>query len=44
MKGVEFIVKAHETHVHTDGQRVKQVVTNLLSNAQKFTFQGSVTI
>ncbi|CAD8101605.1 unnamed protein product [Paramecium sonneborni] len=44
MKGVQFNVKINEFSIHTDGQRFKQVLNNLLSNAQKFTFSGSVTI
>ncbi|CAK84414.1 unnamed protein product (macronuclear) [Paramecium tetraurelia] len=44
MKGVELNVKMNEFQIHTDGQRFKQVLNNLLSNAQKFTFSGSVTI
>jgi HAMP domain-containing protein/signal transduction histidine kinase/DNA-binding response OmpR family regulator len=30
--------------LHTDGQRLKQVLTNLLSNAIKFTSKGSVSL
>ncbi|CAD8100122.1 unnamed protein product [Paramecium primaurelia] len=44
MKGVQLNVKMNEFQIHTDGQRFKQVLNNLLSNAQKFTFSGSVTI
>ncbi|CAD8184984.1 unnamed protein product [Paramecium octaurelia] len=44
MKGVQLNVKMNEYLIHTDGQRFKQVLNNLLSNAQKFTFSGSVNI
>ncbi|CAD8188417.1 unnamed protein product [Paramecium pentaurelia] len=44
MKGVQLNVKMNEFQIYTDGQRFKQVLNNLLSNAQKFTFSGSVTI
>ncbi|CAD8188206.1 unnamed protein product [Paramecium octaurelia] len=44
MKGVELNIKMNEIYIHTDGQRFKQVLNNLLSNAQKFTFTGNITI
>jgi CheY-like chemotaxis protein/signal transduction histidine kinase len=31
-------------HIHTDAQRVEQIMKNLLSNAFKFTSKGSVTL
>ncbi|CAD8120703.1 unnamed protein product [Paramecium sonneborni] len=44
MKGVDLNIKMNEIYIHTDGQRFKQVLNNLLSNAQKFTFHGNITI
>ncbi|WP_414691143.1 HAMP domain-containing protein [Noviherbaspirillum sp.] len=41
--GVEFAPDL-PAMLHTDAQRLKQVLTNLLSNAIKFTSRGSVTI
>ena len=46
-KGVAFPVKVAKglpTYLHTDAQRVEQIFKNLLSNAFKFTDQGSVTL
>ena len=46
-KGVAFHIRVDETLpeiLHTDGQRVEQIMKNLLSNAFKFTEVGSVTL
>src|SRR5205823_2377385 len=46
-KGLEFIVDidpAVPSPMYTDGQRLEQVLKNLLSNAFKFTERGSVTL
>lgn len=47
-KGLEFITEITGDHLpstfDTDGQRSQQVVKNLLSNAFKFTDEGSVTL
>ncbi len=46
-KGLEFKVEVQPdvpSMIHTDGQRVEQVLKNLLSNAFKFTTEGSVSL
>lgn len=46
-KGVEFPIEISDdlpATLHTDAQRVEQILKNLLSNAFKFTEQGSVTL
>ena len=46
-KGVAFHIRLDEKlpeALHTDGQRVEQIMKNLLSNAFKFTEVGSVTL
>ncbi len=46
-KGLAFHIRVDETLpeiLHTDGQRVEQIMKNLLSNAFKFTEVGSVTL
>ncbi|CAD8104263.1 unnamed protein product [Paramecium sonneborni] len=44
MKGLKINIITSNLQIHTDAQRVRQSLINLLSNAQKFTFQGSITI
>ncbi|MCD8511205.1 MAG: ATP-binding protein [Bacillus sp. (in: Bacteria)] len=46
-KGLDFQIKVDSTLtpvIYTDEQRLKQILKNLLSNAFKFTNEGSVTI
>ncbi|RXT15347.1 response regulator [Ammoniphilus sp. CFH 90114] len=46
-KGIEYSIKMEQevpNIIHTDEQRVCQILKNLLSNAFKFTEQGSVTL
>ncbi|CAD8109896.1 unnamed protein product [Paramecium sonneborni] len=44
MKGLQMNIITSNFQIHTDPQRVKQSLVNLLSNGQKFTQQGSITI
>ena len=45
-RGLELIVEYSQVpnEVYTDGLRVQQIITNLLSNAIRYTDQGSVTV
>ncbi|HEY7237795.1 MAG TPA: ATP-binding protein, partial [Burkholderiales bacterium] len=46
-KGLEFVVSVDRTlpaAMETDGKRLQQIVTNLLSNAFKFTSKGRISL
>lgn len=45
-KHLKLILKSDvkDLYIHSDKDRLKQVLTNLLSNAAKFTDQGSITL
>lgn len=46
-KGLEFVVhypKDHNFNVYSDSLRLKQIFTNLINNAIKFTKSGTVTV
>ncbi|TMG80050.1 MAG: hypothetical protein E6H77_03635, partial [Betaproteobacteria bacterium] len=46
-KGLEFMVGIDAqlpAAMETDGKRLQQIITNLLSNAFKFTSRGSVSL
>jgi PAS domain S-box-containing protein len=43
-KGLELIVHAPRLSIHTDRRRLLQCLLNLLSNAAKFTNQGSIVV
>jgi signal transduction histidine kinase len=42
--GVRLSLSGQPPIVHSDRQKVKQIVVNLLSNALKFTHQGSIEV
>lgn len=41
---IKFVASKEKFFIHTDSDRVLQVLTNLISNAKKCTEQGSITI
>jgi len=44
-KGLEFIIiDKYKNTIHSDKDRISQIIRNLISNAFKFTSQGSITL